>query len=383
MTISPPAKVKNTNYGQVKVLASNIDTLVLAINVEWKNDSFFRYLESMKKIAKDEGKNSSVLMNTKDGYNEFLFNICPYGSNGYEWLLIGPEFSLRIGNWMEPIQRPSIMAQIHSETLWTKGPQLSLERLTNLLNGEGASIVSIRVSRVDPCIDILLPEDSWTMELINFRVTRSKYAAPHFNGKNLTGISIGKGKISARLYDKPLEIKQQSKKYWMFDIWGVKDVPEHYKIIRVEFQLRRRLLIELGIDTELDLFESIGNLWAYCTEKWFKFQDRPGNHHTMRKTLDWWKIVQKGFNGMENPKPMNRSKAFRIKRKQLFNQAYGLITSLQALRMEELGIDLSKRSDFKDVLSTLRMEYILSEKNEENLNDDVFRKRAKYHRAIN
>ena len=92
----------------------------------------------------------------------------------------------------------------------------------------------------------------------------------------MKGISIGKGNISARLYDKPLEIKQQSKKYWMYDVWGINknDLDDNHKIIRVEFQLRRELIKDLGANYFEDLLKGYGKIWAYCTQKWLKFQDR-------------------------------------------------------------------------------------------------------------
>jgi len=33
----------------------------------------------------------------------------------------------------------------------------------------------------------------------------------------------------------------------MFDIWGLKEVPEGKKIIRIEFQMRREVLKQLGL----------------------------------------------------------------------------------------------------------------------------------------
>ena len=89
--------------------------------------------------------------------------------------------------------------------------------------------MKIKPSRVDLCADILLDEKLWTKDLIDYRVTRSNYASQHFTNNQLTGIVIGKGHMMARLYDKPLEIKQKKKKEWMYDIWGISTVPEEKK----------------------------------------------------------------------------------------------------------------------------------------------------------
>lgn len=383
-TISPPAKVKLDKTSGVQTIASNIDTLVLSIDVEWKNNKTFRYLESIKNIAKDNEKGPVVIFYAECESDKAMFNIRPHGTNGYEWLLLGGEFSLTIGNWLYPISRPSIMAYIHSETLWRNGPKGAVKRLLRILEGENARIVSVKVSRVDPCLDILMKQKLWALDLIDNRVTRAKYAAPHFNNFKLTGISIGKGNFSARLYDKPLEITQKSPdKIWMYDIWGLNKVPEGYRIIRVEFQIRREALKELKIDTETDLFKKLGNLWKYCTEKWLKFQDGKGNHHTMRKTFDWWKIVQNGFEGVQWGNPLIRSKAIKVNIKQQLAQTYGHLTSLMAIKMEEMGIDHLTEINLDYMVSILRRELILyGNKNDMDISSDVFRKRVKYHRAM-
>jgi len=384
-TISPPAKVKLDKTTEVQTLASNIDTLVLAIDVEWKNNKTFRYLESIKNIAKDYEKEAAVVFYAECESDMAMFNIRPHGTNGYEWLLIGGEFSLTIGNWIYPISRPSIMASIHSETLWRNGPEGAVKRLFRILEGENARIVTVKVSRVDPCLDILMHQSLWKLDLIENRVTRSKYAAPHFDNFKLTGISIGKGKFSARLYDKPLEIKVKSHdKIWMYDFWGLNKVPEGYKIIRVEFQIRREALKELKIDSETDLFNKLGNLWKYCTEKWLKFQDGKGNHHTMRKTFDWWKIVQNGFEGVQGANPLIRSKAIKVNLKQQLAQTYGHLTSLMAIKMEVMGIDHLTEINLDDMVSILRRELLIlyGNKNDLDISSDVLRKRARYHRAM-
>ena len=79
----------------------------------------------------------------------------------------------------------------------------------------------------------------------------------------------------------------------MFDIWGIEQIPPGMKIIRIEFQLRREAIKSLLIDQVIDLFE-FEQVRVYLTD-WLKFQDRPGEHHTQRTTLEWWKKVQNGY----------------------------------------------------------------------------------------
>ncbi len=378
-TISPPAKVKLHNTKGTKILVSGIDSLYLAMNVSWLNAGLFEYLGYLKKFAIEEEKDIPVLFNNK-GSDEYGFLVKPHGTNGYEWLLIGKEYSLKIGNWLEPIQRPSIMAEIRSELLWRMGFRNAVNHLIELIESQNASVNDIKPSRVDICVDVLLSEDIWSIDLIEYRTTRAGYAAPHFFNRKLTGISVGKGAVSARLYDKPLEIKQKSKKTWMYDVWPIKDVPDGMKIIRVEYQLRREALKQLSINTDRDLFSNLNNLWAYCTEKWLKFQDNPGKHHTQRKTFDWWKVIQSGFSGDFKAYPLIRHKALRLDSERLFNSALGFFLSHLAVEREIKDVDLEQPVN-KDYISEAFKEK-LSDRiiSEDDLNKNIFRKRAKYHR---
>ena len=167
----------------------------------------------------------------------------------------------------------------------------------------------------------------------------------------------------------------------MFDVWDREKVPEGKKIIRGEFQLRREGIKEMRLKTFDDFLENIENVWAYCTNKWLKFEDNPGAHHTQRSTLKWWEVVQNGFNGVQEPKPVIRSKAFRTDRKQLADQAFGQLTSLQAAQLEEEGRGLDTRVDIFETTETLLKALDEAGKNEAVLNERIALKRARYHRA--
>jgi hypothetical protein len=381
MTISPPANVRMPTMKGVQSLTYGVDTLVVAINVRWVSGNLFDYLKRLKDEAKlGVGECAGILV-TEDKSDKWPFNIKAHGVRGYEWLLYSREFTLRIGNWKVPESRPSVMAEIGSETLHARGPGDAVNRIIGLLDDAGASIISVRGSRVDLYVDILLPESLWSLELMKFAVKRASDVTPHFRHDHLTGISIGKGVISARIYDKVLEIKQQSKKFWMFDVWRIDKVPEGKKIIRVEFQMRREGIKEMGLDTLDDFLENIENVWAYCTKKWLKFEDNPGVHHTQRSTLKWWEAVQNGFNGVQDPNPVIRSKAFRTDRIQLACQAFGQMSSLQAALMEEEGTEMNTRVDMFKAAETLLKTLDEAGKNQGALNERIALKRARYHRA--
>lgn len=377
MTNSPPAKVNISIY---QILSSGIDTLNLALNVIWTNDDIFNYLDKLKEEAKNTDKETSGIFKTKDGSKEWIFIIKPHGAKGFAFILIANDYTLKIGKSLKPQSRPNMMIEIRSETLWRMGVKDAVKWISSLISGIGASIRSIKPSRIDLCVDIVFPSDMWTEDIKKYAVTRAKKKDTHDDGTAFTGISIGRGSILARIYDKGKEINI-SKKSWMLDVWGINEIPPDKIIVRVEGQFRREAIKSLGIDTLEDLYQMENQVWAYLTELWLKFQDRPGTHHNQRETLEWWKKVQGGYKGSQDANPAVRHKAFRIDKGRLAQQMYGLMTSMQAIKLEEKSLDDNHTVTLEDCLQTYIEELLNIEKNPEDLNIAIKRKRPKYHRV--
>ncbi|MFC1534500.1 hypothetical protein ACFL7M_14175 [Thermodesulfobacteriota bacterium] len=383
MTISPSPKVKvkgERNY-DLQVLGSGIDRLILALNVKWNDEGLFEYFKELKEKAKEENKECPGKIGNEESLI-WYFNMHPSGSRGWEWVLKGKEFTILIGNWLEPIQRPSIMADIRAETLWRVGPRYSVEWIVNFINSLDGQVITTKPSRVDLCLDILFPESMWNMDLKNYRVTRARKFIPYFDDEKLTGMAIGRGNISAELYDKEREIITISKKFWMFDIWGLETIPEDKRVIRIEFRIWREVIRQLGIDGINELFKHLDNLWGYCTKNWLKFQDRPGKHHTMRKTFEWWETVQNSFMGVQDPNPLIRAKAIRIDSERLRNQALGYFTSLIAAEAEEMNLGISEDIDYRQKLISLIKNTEWLGKDNHDFNEEVKRKRNNFHRVM-
>lgn len=362
---------------EYQILASGIDSLDISIDVKWSNGLFFEYL-AQQKFEAEEDQDKVIKFPGSDQ----IALIKPYGRNGHEWVIENEHFSLTIGNWLEPKSRPSIMMSMRSLALWQIGPQELTAQICSHITKSGGEILSIKPSRIDLCVDIVIPKPIWSVELIPSRVTRAAYAAPHFFNCDLTGMSIGKGKISARLYDKPLEIRQKSKKYWMYDIWEITpDLPDNLNIIRIEGQIRREGLKELGLDQLDETFSHVEKIWAYFTQDWLKFQDNPGNHHTMRTTFDWWQVIQNGFMGVQSPTPLIRCKAFNQSKKQLYSQTHGTLTSIIALNHEINDFPLGHPTGFEDMKDQLGACFTEYGKSDFDLEVAVYEKRAKNHKA--
>ena len=373
MTISHPSNVKN-------ILASGVDSLVISIDTAWKDVSIFALLDEAKEKAKQKSVDYAGNIKHFQPEKVWPFIIKPHGAKGFSWILIGSDFTYKIANSPEPGSRPNVMIEIRSETLWRLGPEEAINIALGLITANGGDIIRPKLSRVDLCVDFLMPEKRWSYELMEFAVTRAADTAPYFHHKNLTGIRIGKGIISARLYDKPFEIKQQSKKEWMYDIWGIKEVPEGERVIRIEFQLRREILKQLGLNKAEDLLQKVDRAWAYCTKSWLKFQDKPGLHHTQRSTFKWYEEIQEGFKGVQGAEPLVREKAIRIDKKRLMQQVNGSIESLHAIIQEEERADPEEPVNIEDLIRSYAKELKTSPPDPEEIQTKVTKKRAKYHR---
>jgi hypothetical protein len=244
------------------------------------------------------------------------------------------------------------------------------------LKDNGAIVHEALASRVDLNVDIAIPKEVWLDDPRRYAVCRSGDRNPFFRWDDMTGIQFGQKQIKARLYDKPREIKK-SKKIWMYDIWGISYVPEHLMVIRVEFEMLRETLKELGMETIWNVLDKKQHMWAYCTRDWLRFEDRPGLHHTQRSVLPWWEAVQRGF-GDQKVEPLIRQKSCVINIQRLGQQMYGLYTSLVAATGVDCGLaeieDLKLEDHLRTFVEVTRENGVTNQK----FTEDVRRKLAKF-----
>jgi len=385
VTIRPPSNVHEILKTQdIQVLASGVDSLYLSMQVEWEHTDIFDYLTSIKNKAREYNTDYQGILNSGHELFEWPFIIKPHGTNGYEWLLKGHDYTIKVGNWKDLRDRPSIMAEISSETLWHLGVEEAVSRLKDIISNSGGNLIEVKLSRADLCIDVLIPKELWSIHLIDYAVTRATDIAPYYKHRKLTGIRIGKGIISARLYDKPLEIAQQSKKYWMYAIWGIgiDEIPDDKMIIRIEFQLRREFLKQVKLNTIDDLISLHSNAWARCTQIWLRFEDGIGKHVSRRKTLPFWKAIQAGYEGAQRANPLVREKAYVQDKRRVMSQIIGHLSSLMAIELERTNADLNATVDLTSTLITYLNEIGHLEIDiDYELNKELRKKRARCHRA--
>jgi hypothetical protein len=112
------------------------------------------------------------------------------------------------------------------------------------------------------------------------------------NGDKLETFYAGKlgGDLLLRIYDKSAEVIQNGKKDWFWDLWGIGPQAD---VWRVEFQLRRPVLKQYGVQTLSDLYRKIGGIWKNLTERWFSVRLLDNESTERRSIHPFWKEVQK------------------------------------------------------------------------------------------
>ena len=101
-------------------------------------------------------------------------------------------------------------------------------------------------------------------------VCRAHSVVTYEEGKNLLGLTFGKGDLQGRLYDKTLEVKSTGHDWW-YEKWGER-YDRSEPVLRVEFQFRRELLRSFGMDAPEDVIHGTGDLWRYATVKWLSYR---------------------------------------------------------------------------------------------------------------
>lgn len=259
-----PANSKEGEQG--KILRAGIDSLYLSYAGQVSADVAIK-LQALKEAAQSRDYfNQAAAIYSLGGHH---FEVRDRGSRMFPFVLLDNAFFLTIKG-PGAKQLPLCVAQVASELLLSKGIEAAVSDLEEVvtklgeLSGERA-----QVSRADLYVDFTSPypltgidEKAW--------VSRAKTTDRYAQDRIVTGYTIGQGgDISARLYDKTREIVEHDKPYWK-EAWIEAGWWPGPTVWRLEFQLRRRVLAEHGVNTLSDLLRLSGPLWGYCVRSWLK-----------------------------------------------------------------------------------------------------------------
>lgn len=268
-------------------LLAGIDSLDLGVYVAWEASWPLTLAKLQNLKEQSQGKNGFPDQTPRG--RTFLH--LPSGKPpNYRYHLQFAEYHLYLAITNPPGKSPNAYLSFNSKALW----QLGIYRSVALLHGDlkelGGRVEEIKVSRVDLAADFHIP-GGFTLDFLNsHKVSRSRAVSHYATGDKLETFYVGApgGHIRLRIYDKGKEIGKSGKE-WFLGLWG-REGPED--VWRVEFQLRRETLKDLGVDNLDDLLSRLGGIWRYLTEEWFSLRQLDNEKQDRRTLFPWWKVVQ-------------------------------------------------------------------------------------------
>ena len=105
----------------------------------------------------------------------------------------------------------------------------------------------------------------------------------------------------------------KSKQEYLRDIWWMNGWDRESKVWRLEFQLRRSVLVELDLITYADVLQRLDSIWKYATQNWLRFVC-PGKDQTRSRWPNHplWDEIQKARMTNEDLVPLSRNHSRRV-----------------------------------------------------------------------
>lgn len=263
---APPSNTasSNCNRGYFQPLRWGVDSLYLSYPGEVcpvMNSELAR----LKGIAQSPEPYQRIHAQLElDGH---IFEVKDKGAPLFPYILEDNAFRLQVSR--SAGRMPLAYVKVSSEYLSHVLPKEAEESLCRVVARLGEIAEAANVSRIDLFVDFVSPEnmEGWDRRAW---VTRARKMDAHSVDDKFSGWSIGLGGIiSARLYDKTLEIKK-SKKTYLHDLWKASGWDGVSPVWRLEFELKREVLTEHGLSKLADVLSNLNGLWSYATTDWLR-----------------------------------------------------------------------------------------------------------------
>lgn len=313
-----------------KEIYKNIDSLYISFKGTLK-EGIRETLEQKKGFAQSDDEKMQALATLI--IDEHCFEVMDKGKGKYAFVLVDGWYHLQVSSSISK-RLPTVYVQVSSDLLHGFGSYIALNQLRGLVAELLVNIEEEIISRVDIFVDFIsdakfesIGKGSW--------VTRANNIHSYWSGNDFTGWSIGQGGvISARLYDKTIEIEKSGKDYFK-SIWEKNGWQSGQRIWRLEFQLRREFLSQMSMNKFLEFAESSNDVWRYCTHDWLRLTVNGGSRNRARFESHWvWdKIQQVKFDSGNYTGIMRHVEKSRLpKDKTIFLNGMGYLTSFAVSR---------------------------------------------------
>jgi hypothetical protein len=222
------------------------------------------------------------------------FGIQPRSFGKYKYSLVHPHVQIGL---TKSEKLPTLRVQPRSELLHGIGPQATLEWCQHL-GAEELGDVFWSQNRLDLFCDVqgwdLLGDDRHRF------VSQARRLDTHEDGEDFTGFEFGRRTtktVCARIYDKTVDVVRTGKDWWI-DKWGPAYDPGR-PVLRVEFEIGRKGLVEFGIDRPEDALERAAGVWGGLTEHWLSYRSPTSDQTRSRWPVapEWEAIQQATLRG--------------------------------------------------------------------------------------
>ena len=260
---APPSITAPANC--IRPLRHGVDSLYLSY--PGKADRHVaEVLQELKEAA--QSLHDTVQAKARYSVGEHTFTVSPRGRGRFAFVLEDGWFRLELSNAGASVL-PLAHVQVRSEYLTSVGMTDSLLTLDRLLLEFGQVAAPANLSRIDLFVDFMTSLDLTGLPGAHW-VKRCKKRDIHEDSDYITGMTFGAGnEVSARLYDKTVEIKKSGKDY-LKPLWAAQGWEEGQTVWRMEFQVRREGLPKSLKIPASDTVPLLGGLWRYLTTEWLR-----------------------------------------------------------------------------------------------------------------
>lgn len=270
-----------------KEFHKGVDSLYLSYRGTVK-DEILEELIKKKELAQSDDEEDQALAKMIIG--DHSFEVKDKARGKYAFVLVDNWYQIQVSA-SKRRRVPEIYVQVSSQILNCLGLDESVNSLRKVVESLLTGIEEEAISRIDVFIDFMSDKDFSTMP-DKVWITRALDIVRYSRNGVLTGLTIGMGgDISARLYNKLLELSKSNKLYFI-EIWK-RQGWDSETVWRLEFQLKRAFLGQMSVSTISDFKKSINDVWRYCTFEWLRLGIDDGTKNRTRwATDDFWQKVQ-------------------------------------------------------------------------------------------
>lgn len=322
-----------------KPLIAGIDTLEIGYcisNYKLSENEWIRIAD-----AKESAQSTLYDAGTCIKFRGYDFTVLRTGSGRYKFILSNEDVDIRI--FMDARSGsnfPELRVRFKSQFLWRHGWQEAVRKMDEWIRF-WAEVVEVKISRIDIMVDFMGVLPTLSPELTEV-VTRSRKKREfgtyerYAEGKKANGYRFGANELMCRIYDKTAEILRSDKK-WFEHLWSENGWEKGQAVTRIEFQCRRKIIRQMQIETKIDLFNIVPDLWKELTE-WLTIRIIQNDSHRTRWPIsEFWKVVQSSVSLFGRLSGVNRLKQLKAKKDNLESHARGYLLNLTAMASKSLA----------------------------------------------